>query len=213
MKLYFNTIAFTLYIYQNRGRRGRDRMVLGFTTTYVISAYHHWCCELESGSGRGVQHYVIKFVSDLWQVGGFFPGTLVSSTNGTDRYDIAEILLKVALNIIKQTNKQTLIKRSNIIFFSSSHLLPSMFFYIICINYVLWCPVQHDLYIWGCPCSLTVTQWPTLLEQELLTHPSTCVYPRFCGVCVAQVLVFCVVLCRSLFVSLSFGHCCVCPSV
>jgi hypothetical protein len=31
----------------------------------------------------------------------------VSSTNKTDRYDIAEILLKVALNTIKQTNKQT----------------------------------------------------------------------------------------------------------
>jgi len=41
-----------------RGRRGRDRMVVGFTTMYTISAYHHWCCELESRSGRGVQHYV-----------------------------------------------------------------------------------------------------------------------------------------------------------
>jgi hypothetical protein len=30
-----------------------------------------WCCEFESRSGRGVQHYVIKFVSDLGQVGGF----------------------------------------------------------------------------------------------------------------------------------------------
>ena len=50
---------------------GRDRMVVGFTTTYVISACHHWCCELESRPGRGVQHYVIKFVSDLLQVGGF----------------------------------------------------------------------------------------------------------------------------------------------
>ena len=46
-------------------------MVIGFTTTYAISVYHHWCCELESRSGRGVQHYVIKFVSDLRQVGGF----------------------------------------------------------------------------------------------------------------------------------------------
>jgi hypothetical protein len=53
-----------------RGSRGRDRMVVGFTTTYTIGAYHHWC-EFESRSGRGVQHYVIKFVSDLWQVGGF----------------------------------------------------------------------------------------------------------------------------------------------
>ena len=51
-------------------RRGRDRMVVGFITTYAISAYHHRCCEFESRSGRGVQHYVI-FVSDLRQVGGF----------------------------------------------------------------------------------------------------------------------------------------------
>jgi hypothetical protein len=31
-------------------------------------------------------------------VGDFFPGTPVSSTNKTDLHDIAEILLKVALN-------------------------------------------------------------------------------------------------------------------
>jgi hypothetical protein len=37
-----------------------------------ISAYHHWCCQFESRLGRGVQHYVIKFVSDLWQVVVFF---------------------------------------------------------------------------------------------------------------------------------------------
>ena len=52
-------------------RRGRDRMIVGFTTTCAISAYHHWCCELESRSGRSAQHYVIKFVSDLRQVGDF----------------------------------------------------------------------------------------------------------------------------------------------
>ena len=44
---------------------------VGFTTTYVISAYHHWCCEFESRSGRDVQHYVIKVVSNLRQVDGF----------------------------------------------------------------------------------------------------------------------------------------------
>ena len=53
------------------GRRGRDRMEAGFTTTYAISAYHHLCCEFESRSGRGVQHYMKKFVSDLRQVGCF----------------------------------------------------------------------------------------------------------------------------------------------
>ena len=52
-----------------RGRRCRDRMVVGFTTTYAISAYRY--CEFESRSWRSVQHYVIKFVSDFRQVGGF----------------------------------------------------------------------------------------------------------------------------------------------
>jgi len=46
-------------------------MVVGFTTTYAISAYHHWCCEFECWSWWIVQHYVIKFVSDLRQVSGF----------------------------------------------------------------------------------------------------------------------------------------------
>jgi hypothetical protein len=36
----------------------------------------------------------------------FSPGTPVSSTNKTDRHDISEILLKVAPNTIKPTNKQ-----------------------------------------------------------------------------------------------------------
>ena len=77
-----------------RSRRGRDRMVVGFTTIYVISVYHHWCCEFESRPGWGVQHHVIKFVSDMGQVGGFLRVL----------HDITEIVLKVALNTIKQTN-------------------------------------------------------------------------------------------------------------
>ena len=44
-----------------------------------------------------IQHYVIKFDSDLRQVSGFFQGTSISSTNKTDRYDIADLLLNVAL--------------------------------------------------------------------------------------------------------------------
>ena len=59
------------YTFLRRDRRGRDRMVVGFTTTYAISAYHHWCSEFESRSEWGVRHHVIKFVSDLRQVGGF----------------------------------------------------------------------------------------------------------------------------------------------
>ena len=51
-----------------RGRHGRDCMVVGFITTYSISAYHHFHCEFEPRSGE-VQYYVIKFFSDLLQVG------------------------------------------------------------------------------------------------------------------------------------------------
>ena len=58
-------------LWHKRVRRARYRMVVGFTTTYASSAYHHCCCEFESRSGRGVQHYVIKFVNDLRQVSGF----------------------------------------------------------------------------------------------------------------------------------------------
>ena len=42
----------------------------------------------------------------------FSPGPPVSSTNKTDRHDITEILLKVALHIIKQTNKQTILQNT-----------------------------------------------------------------------------------------------------
>jgi hypothetical protein len=55
------------------------------------------------GDVYSIQHYVIKFVSDLRQVDSFLPDTPVSSTNKTDLHDIAEILLKVALNTITLT--------------------------------------------------------------------------------------------------------------
>jgi hypothetical protein len=47
------------------------------------------------------QHYMIKFVSDLRQVGGFSP---VSSTNKFDRHDRTEILLKVRLSTINHNH-------------------------------------------------------------------------------------------------------------
>ena len=58
----------------DRNRRVRDRMLVGFTTTCVISSYHHYNV-VSSNSAHGevysIQHYVIKFASDLWQVRGF----------------------------------------------------------------------------------------------------------------------------------------------
>ena len=87
-----------------RDSRGRDRVVVGFTTTYTIGAYHNWCCEFESWSPRGVQYYVTKFDSDLRQIDWwFFPGPPVSTTNKTDRH------LNIFESGVKrhQTSKQT----------------------------------------------------------------------------------------------------------
>ena len=50
-----------------------------------------------------IEHYVIKFFSDIREVGCFFPGTPISSTNRNDRNNKMEILLNVALNMITLT--------------------------------------------------------------------------------------------------------------
>ena len=55
---------------------------------------------------------VIKFVSDLRQVIFFYPSTPISSTNKTDRHNITEILLKVALNTITITYNRLLLHDS-----------------------------------------------------------------------------------------------------
>jgi len=46
---------------------------------------------------------MVKFVIDLWQVCGFIRVLRVSSTNKTDRNDMPEILLKVAVSAITIT--------------------------------------------------------------------------------------------------------------
>jgi len=48
-------------------------MIVEFTTICANSAYHHYSSEFEFHSRQGVhiQLFVIKFVSDLLQVGGF----------------------------------------------------------------------------------------------------------------------------------------------
>jgi len=45
VKLYKLTYLFTSISFLTRGRHGRDRMVVGFTTTYAISDYHHENCD------------------------------------------------------------------------------------------------------------------------------------------------------------------------
>ena len=78
-------------------------MVVAFITTCAISAYHHQHYEFEPPSAKvySIQHYVIKFDSDLQQVSGFlwvlrFPPPIKL----TACHDIAETFLKVAINTI-----------------------------------------------------------------------------------------------------------------
>ena len=51
---YVTSIYAVIAYHQWRGCCSRDRMVVGFITTCAMSAYHHWRCEFESWSGRGV---------------------------------------------------------------------------------------------------------------------------------------------------------------
>jgi hypothetical protein len=80
-----------------------DRMVVGFTTTCAISAYHYECREFASRLWRGVLDTTLCDKVCRWLATGRSLGTLVSSTNKADRHDINEILLKVALNTITLT--------------------------------------------------------------------------------------------------------------
>ena len=55
---------------KSSGRHRRDRMVNGFTTTCAITI-NVLSSNLVYAEVYSIQHYVIKFVSDLRQVGGF----------------------------------------------------------------------------------------------------------------------------------------------
>ena len=59
----------------------------------------------DHGEVYSIQLYVIKFATGLW----FSLGTRISSINKTDRHNIAEILLKVALNTISLTLTSTIV--------------------------------------------------------------------------------------------------------
>jgi hypothetical protein len=69
--------------------------LLNFTTTCAISAYHHNSWEFEHRSWRGVPDTTVCYtICQLLATGRWFtPGNPVSSTNKTDRHDIAEIVL------------------------------------------------------------------------------------------------------------------------
>ena len=73
------------------------------------------------GEMYSIQHYLIKFDSDLWQIGGF-PRLLrfVSYSNKTDNHDTTEILLKVALNTIARNNWMPALGICQVLIYSDS---------------------------------------------------------------------------------------------
>jgi hypothetical protein len=72
----------------------RGRMVVEFTTTCAIVAYHHLSCEFEPHSWRGALDTTLcdKVYQCLATGRWLFPGTSVFTTNKSDRRDIAKIL-------------------------------------------------------------------------------------------------------------------------
>ena len=60
-----------------RGCRGCDHMVVGFTTTCAIGAYHHQSCEFKSCSWWGVLNKTLSDQVCQWLATGqwFSPGT------------------------------------------------------------------------------------------------------------------------------------------
>ena len=70
-------------------------LVVGFTTTYVISTYHNYSCEFEFHSYRGLFDATLSVFQWLAVGRWFSPG---SSPNRNDHHDITELLLQVAIN-------------------------------------------------------------------------------------------------------------------
>jgi hypothetical protein len=68
-------------------------MVVGFTTTCAICAYHHWRCEFESCSWQGIFDKTLCDQVCKWLAAGlwFSPGTPVSSNNKTNHHYITDI--------------------------------------------------------------------------------------------------------------------------
>jgi hypothetical protein len=79
-------------------------MVVEFTTTCAIIAYHLYNCKFEPHSWWDALDTALCDKVRQWLATGrwFPPGTQVSSTNKTDLQDIAEILLNAALSTINQ---------------------------------------------------------------------------------------------------------------
>jgi len=115
------------------GRRGLDRMVVGYTTTYAICAYHYYCCDFAGILLRVRCTTLCDKVCQWLATGRWFSlGTPVSSTNKINRHDASDILLKEALNTIKPTNQNKIVyDRSLCTWHIFSGMFEKMYQYIL----------------------------------------------------------------------------------
>ena len=78
-------------------------MVVGFTTTYAIHAYHHWSCEFEPRLWQGVLDTLCDKVCQWLATSQWF--SPVSSTKKTDRHDINWNIVESGIKHHKPTNE------------------------------------------------------------------------------------------------------------
>ena len=122
-------------------------MVVGFSTTCAISAYHHWSCEFKPRSWRGVLDTTIcdkvwlRLATGRW----FSPDTLVSSTNKTDCHDITEILLKH-----HKPNLWQLLCHKEYLYYAKSSRLKLSFKVLFNVNWIMpiYCAISIKILNW-----------------------------------------------------------------
>jgi len=120
------------------GRRGSDRMAVGFITFYAISTITTIVVSINPSEARCTR-YNIKVCQWLETGRCFSFCTPISSTNKTDRHDITEILLKVALNTITPISLSFWSKTNFYVYVFhkiSIYILHPLIFAIVLVNFV-----------------------------------------------------------------------------
>ena len=148
---------------------------------YILNIVLH-SCELESSSWRGVLDTTLcDKVCQLLAAGWWF--SLVSSNNKTDRHDITEILLKVALSTInppppkknKQQQKHTqnvylLWRRQYLVIFGESRII------------LLVIAKQHPLRIIYSLTAIFTSHGPVTTMARNAPNPCIYIIPVYIGV-------------------------------
>ena len=95
----------------NRGLHGRDRMVVGFTTSCAISAFHYLPVSLSSNPAHGevysIQHYVISLSVTCGRLVVFSVFSYFLHPKNW-MPDIGKLLLKVVLSTLTLIPKTTI---------------------------------------------------------------------------------------------------------